>query len=304
VPPPPPPTAFDRTYEVPVLGRPVAEGKSAGDSPGGTSRGVRPSQAGQRQTDPPRADDGGIPVTVRPQPDIVRSDAGIPVVVRPPQWHTPDGRPLAHVESFDLEIYTVRPGDTYASISQLRYRSDRYQQALVQFNRERDPRLAELRPGMIVYLPPAGYLERRYGVPAPPASAADVPPGLPAPGRSPPAPAPGTQERAVVPGRQAQPTPSPAAGAPAVHLPASPHPAEGQEIAPASWNGPAGGKRYRVRPQDTLWSIAKETLGSGDRWPEILRLNREQLPDAARLRPGMVLRLPDDARLDARDAPP
>jgi hypothetical protein len=68
----------------------------------------------------------------------------------------------ANVESFDVEVYQVKPGDTYASISRYRYRSDRYQHALARFNKERDARLENLQGGATVYLPPMAYLERKY----------------------------------------------------------------------------------------------------------------------------------------------
>jgi nucleoid-associated protein YgaU len=62
-------------------------------------------------------------------------------------------------------------------------------------------------------------------------------------------------------------------------------------------------KSYRVRPNDTIWSIAKATLGNGERWPDIYRINRDVLRDVNRLEVGMVLRLPEDAKLDAADLP-
>lgn len=271
VPPPPPPTAFDRKYEVPVLGRPVADSQNRG----ATAAAPQASPASQR------SDSSGIPLTVRPQPGNVRTDAGIPVIVQPPVWNTPDGRPPAHVESFDLEVYLWRPGDTYGTVSQHRYRSDRYQDALARFNRERDPRLANPQPGMTVFLPPAGYLERRYGVSAPGGGTSPRPTTPSAPGNV-----------SDLPG-------NPAADSSAIQQVADFRPA----ASPASSASP-GGKRYRVQPNDTIWTIAKRTLGSGERWPEILRLNRDVLSDVNRLEVGMVLRLPDDARVDGIDPSP
>jgi hypothetical protein len=271
VPPPPPPTAFDRKYEVPVLGRPVVDSQN------------RSATAAVPQAHPAsqRSDSSGIPLTVRPQPGNVRTDAGIPVIVQPPVWNTPDGRPPAHVESFDLEVYLWKPGDTYGTVSQHRYRSDRYQEALARFNRERDPRLANPQPGMAVFLPPAGYLERRYGVSAPS-------------GGSSPRPNPRTS-----PGSVSDPQGASAVESSPIQQVADFRPA----ASPASSPSP-GGKRYRVQPNDTIWTIAKRTLGSGERWPEILRLNRDVLSDVNRLEVGMVLRLPDDARVDGIDSSP
>lgn len=52
--------------------------------------------------------------------------------------------------------------------------------------------------------------------------------------------------------------------------------------------------RVTVRPGDTLWGLAEDHLGSGDRWPEIYALNRAVVgadPDV--IEPAQRLRLPD-----------
>lgn len=52
-------------------------------------------------------------------------------------------------------------------------------------------------------------------------------------------------------------------------------------------------KTYRVRAGDTFYSIAKATLGSGERWREIYKLNKDLVKgDDKGLRPGMVVKLP------------
>lgn len=204
-------------------------------------------------------------------------------MVQPPTWNTPDGRAPAQVESFDMEVYVLKPGDTYATISQLRYRSDRYQNALAQFNRERDPRLAAPQPGMAVYLPPAGYLERRFGVPNP---ASEVP----STGSR--APQAGLDRLPPQPTREIQPT---AGSIDSVE--------DTKAAARADWAKSSSSKRYQVRANDTIWSIAKTTLGNGERWPDILKLNRDVLRDVNQLQVGMVLRLPEDARVDGPEKP-
>ncbi len=51
-------------------------------------------------------------------------------------------------------------------------------------------------------------------------------------------------------------------------------------------------QEYTVKKGDTLYSIAKAHLGSGTRWPELLRLNSAILHGNPRsLRPGQVLHL-------------
>lgn len=63
----------------------------------------------------------------------------------------------------------------------------------------------------------------------------------------------------------------------------------------------AGGKRpappspktYTVRPGDTLWSIAKKTLGDGSRWRDVYQVNRDVIgSDPNRIMPGQTLRIP------------
>lgn len=49
---------------------------------------------------------------------------------------------------------------------------------------------------------------------------------------------------------------------------------------------------YKVQRGQSLWSIANEVLGNGDRYREILDLNPELRGDPARLAPGQELRLP------------
>ncbi len=48
-----------------------------------------------------------------------------------------------------------------------------------------------------------------------------------------------------------------------------------------------------VRPGDTLWAIAEEHLGAGDRWPELYALNRAVVgADPDLIQPAQRLRLP------------
>ncbi|MBB1495462.1 LysM peptidoglycan-binding domain-containing protein [Propioniciclava sp. MC1595] len=60
---------------------------------------------------------------------------------------------------------------------------------------------------------------------------------------------------------------------------------------------------HTVKRGETLWSIAEHHLGSGSRYPEILKLNHELLRGKAQfLRPGWVLTLPAGARADGVQA--
>lgn len=64
-------------------------------------------------------------------------------------------------------------------------------------------------------------------------------------------------------------------------------------------------RQYRVRRSgETVYDIARRTLGSGDRWMEIYRLNQQQRLDPMSPVPaGLVLRLPADARVAPEDLP-
>ncbi len=59
--------------------------------------------------------------------------------------------------------------------------------------------------------------------------------------------------------------------------------------------GPAGAtssKSYTVKAGDTLSQIAQEHLGSAGSYMKIFELNKDQLTDPDKIRPGQVLRLP------------
>lgn len=58
-------------------------------------------------------------------------------------------------------------------------------------------------------------------------------------------------------------------------------------------HGRAAALRVTVRPGDTLWDLAEDHLGSGDRWPEIYALNRAVVgADPDEIQPAQRLRLP------------
>jgi nucleoid-associated protein YgaU len=55
---------------------------------------------------------------------------------------------------------------------------------------------------------------------------------------------------------------------------------------------PAPAKTYTVKAGDTLSAIAKEHLGSAGAYMKIFELNKDQLTDPDKIKPGQVLRLP------------
>ena len=55
---------------------------------------------------------------------------------------------------------------------------------------------------------------------------------------------------------------------------------------------PSTPKTYTVKPEDTLWAIAKKTLGDGGRWREIYNNNTNVIgKDPNLIFPGQVLRI-------------
>ena len=61
---------------------------------------------------------------------------------------------------------------------------------------------------------------------------------------------------------------------------------------PAPTPAGGGGKTYTVKSGDTLSQIAKEHLGSANAYMKIFDLNKDQLTDPDKIKPGQVLRLP------------
>jgi nucleoid-associated protein YgaU len=55
---------------------------------------------------------------------------------------------------------------------------------------------------------------------------------------------------------------------------------------------PAAGKSYTVKAGDSLSKIAKEHLGDAGAYMKIFELNKDQLSDPDKIKPGQVLRLP------------
>lgn len=62
----------------------------------------------------------------------------------------------------------------------------------------------------------------------------------------------------------------------------------GGPAAPAA----AAGKTYTVKAGDTLGAIAKEHLGNAGAYMKIFELNKDQLTDPNKIKPGQVLHLP------------
>jgi hypothetical protein len=186
----------------------------------------------------------------------------------PPNTARPMAPIATVVESYDEMTVVCKPADTLATISKQYYNTEKYEKALLLFNRNH-PRAADsfrqdvpmLRPGDAVYLPPLRILEKQYG--------------------------------SAIPGHTPATTPIPGAPAP------TPAPAAATSTSGAS---PAGYRSYIVRKEggEAILDIARRTLGAGDRWYEIGSLNPQVNPKYP-IPVGSVLRLPADARTDTGD---
>jgi nucleoid-associated protein YgaU len=66
----------------------------------------------------------------------------------------------------------------------------------------------------------------------------------------------------------------------------------GAAAAGAGGGGAAAAQTYTVQAGDTLSKIAKEQLGSANKYMEIFNANRDQLSDPDKIKPGQVLKIP------------
>ena len=69
----------------------------------------------------------------------------------------------------------------------------------------------------------------------------------------------------------------------------------GPQAGAAPSAGAAQPATYTVKPGDTLSKIAKDHLGNANAYMEIFNLNRDQLSDPDKIKPGQVLKLPQAA---------
>jgi len=49
---------------------------------------------------------------------------------------------------------------------------------------------------------------------------------------------------------------------------------------------------YEVKPGESLWVIARATVGEGNLWPALYHANRDQIKDPTRVYPGQRLAIP------------
>jgi nucleoid-associated protein YgaU len=53
-------------------------------------------------------------------------------------------------------------------------------------------------------------------------------------------------------------------------------------------------KKYKVQKGDTLWKIAKQQLGDGNRWKYLYELNKDKIKDPNKLKSGTVIIIPEE----------
>jgi len=171
------------------------------------------------------------------------------------------------VESFDERKHVCQPTDTdFAAVSKSVYNSDKYAQALIEYNRDHPlgkaavQQAPKLQPGAEVYVPPVHVLETRY-----PNAIQNL--------------------RSLPPDRSKSPDPGPSPP-PKAMVPVVPGPANAGQY-----------KLYSVAPGgQQFYEIARDTLGSGTRWSEIYQLNQQYDPQLM-VPAGTQLKLPADAHV-------
>jgi nucleoid-associated protein YgaU len=151
---------------------------------------------------------------------------------------------------------SVQRNDSLWSISREAYGTGKYVSALARYNRDRVPDPNKLRMGVKIRIPPPEILEAQF----------------------------------------------PELFGGAVRRDASVAPAGGVSSTPRQPRqaglvlDSTGRPHYCAGKNDTLIQIARQCLGRPSRWTEILDMNRHQLTNAESLKPGMLLRMPADAK--------
>ena len=80
--------------------------------------------------------------------------------------------------------------------------------------------------------------------------------------------------------------------------------ADGLDDAPSQALGEQlGSGTVTVTEGDTMWGLAQEHLGDGNRWPQLAEANAENVPDPHVIHPGDQLNLPDEAAVPGPAAP-
>ena len=197
--------------------------------------------------------------------------------------------------------HTVVSGENFFSIAQQYYGSGRFYPALWKANSDQVPAPEKLRVGQTIRIPPPEALDRSQILPPRTASGS----GSNATAAMP-------RNTRMVPDQARSDAATGRSSAVALALPVAdpfndrnrpgngPSPGELVASPSASASDRRRLPRYKIRPQETLRSIARDTLGDSRRAGEILELNREVIDDPNYLTTGQEIELPEDARLARR----
>lgn len=215
------------------------------------------------QLNPPSRPEGGSP---SPLPASISNTGQSTGVAKPPS------RPVS--DSYLEEEYKVKAGDNMAKIAKERCFSEKYAQALQQYNRDHPLAGGAARQnssgpvaGQVLWIPPIRVLEKKYP---------DLIPDFkPVQGQVTSAPTPMNNAAPAWTSANANSGARPVANSP-------------------------GYKNYKVRDGgETMQEIARRTLGNTQAWSEVYRLNPSLNPSATTPIPaGTLLRLPSEARAE------
>ncbi|MGL4463000.1 MAG: hypothetical protein ACRC1K_12695 [Planctomycetia bacterium] len=257
--------------------------------------------AGRNQVSPVRVDARGVQieelVPIGPVADG-RRYAARPST--PSAARSGDADPV-QVVSYDVDSRIALPGDTFAGFAQSHYGSREYVEPLMAYNRWRGAATDPLRSGVQVRLPPASVLraeqlKTRLGPAGRSTDDAARPGAIPVAtsARGDVAKPSGVGVRATDVAPAAEPPP----GIPS----AVPRGAAAPAVIPTTSidrRSTAGGVDaasydvYRTTANESLYAIAKKSLGNGGRWQEIFDLNKDQLREPLAVVPaGTSLKLP------------
>ena len=212
----------------------------------------------------------------------------------------------AKAERVEAVPHVVQRGENFWTISRLYYPSGRFWKALWAANKATVPAPERLYVGQTIRIPPPEELDRGLIEPERPNAAVGTTNNRPSPTLK--------VSRAEGVGGRILPALDTTAlsdklGEHEITLPAS-DPFTRRDVNDAGDNldsesSPRQRARrtlYKVRPHETLRSIARDTLGDSRRADEILDLNAKILDDPAHLVIGQILELPEDAKLSVSPA--
>jgi hypothetical protein len=209
------------------------------------------------------------PIGATPKNDAARAAIPAPMVASLPQntnnnsgFVIPAPGNSATVMVHDMQTHQARNGETFASLSQNAYGDNKYANALQMYNRDYGPNrtVTTLQAGQTVLVPPLQFLQERYASAIGGARSNITNVSVAPVSINPPVPLPMNNNTPPLPTADAT-------------------------------------KTYRVPPEGQLmYAIALQTMGDGNRWSEIYRLN----PNLQPLQPvpgGTMLRLPSNAKV-------